>query len=57
MSEQGKPPAHFEFEEVLKWLRALRSKGFYGTIQLGFQAGEISYMRNEHPLKPGDPLE
>jgi hypothetical protein len=57
VSEPKKTPAHHDFEAVVQWLRQLRSRGFYGTIQLGFQSGEISYMKNEHPLKPGDPLE
>jgi hypothetical protein len=47
---------HHQFEEVLQYLQALRRKGFYGTIHLGFQRGEITQIESKTVSKPGDTL-
>jgi hypothetical protein len=56
MSEAKKPP-HHNFDEVMMYLRRLRSKGFYGTIHLGFQSGEITQIEPKSVIKPGEPLQ
>jgi hypothetical protein len=50
-------PTHHDFEEVISMLRRLRSKRFYGTIQIGLQAGEVTSIKPTPELKPGDKLE
>lgn len=49
-------PKNHEFEKVLLWLRELRSHGFYGTIAIGMQNGEICSLKPEASCKPGEPL-
>ncbi len=56
MNEDRKP-RHHNFEEVVQYLRQLRSKGFYGTINLGFQAGEVTQVEPKSVIKPGEPLQ
>lgn len=51
-----KRPAHRAFEQTLLDLRELRRKGFYGTVQLRFQAGEIAVIDLLHTIKPGEPM-
>ena len=52
-----KRPTHHNFEDVLQYLRQLRCKGFYGTINLGFQSGEITQVEPKSVIKPGEPLD
>jgi hypothetical protein len=47
---------HHNFDDVLRYLRHLQHKGFYGTVNLGFQSGEITQVEPKSVIKPGDPL-
>lgn len=49
-------PAHRDFEEFVLWLRALRSKRKYLTIQLTLQAGEIGDVKPTPLVKPHEKL-
>lgn len=49
-------PTHRVFEQTLLDLRELRRKGFYGTVQFTFQAGEIADIDMQHKVKPWEPM-
>ncbi|MCS6302347.1 MAG: hypothetical protein H8K07_01575 [Nitrospira sp.] len=54
MSEER--PSHRDFEEFVLWLRELRRKRKYLTIQLTLQAGEIFDVRPTPIVKPHEKL-
>ena len=56
MNEDRTPRCH-NFEAVVQYLRDLRRKGFYGTINLGFRSGEITQVEPKSVIKPGEPLQ
>lgn len=57
MSQEKEKPRHHDFEEVILGIRRLRSRGFFGTITLGMQKGEVTQVEPKPTLKPGDSLE
>jgi hypothetical protein len=57
VNQRNERPGHHNFDQVLKWLQSLRAKGMFGTVQLGFQNGEITHIEKKPVLKPGDPLD
>lgn len=54
--EKMKPVDHHEFEEVVLWLRRLRSRKYYGKITLTFRGDAITHVQQDHGIKPGEPL-
>jgi hypothetical protein len=46
----------YEFDSVLHWFRQLRSNGFFGTVTIGMQNGEITSVEPKAHCKPGEPL-
>lgn len=52
----GLPKRGYEFEAIVAWLRELRANGYYGTIELGMQNGEISSAGLDVRCKPGEPF-
>jgi hypothetical protein len=47
---------HRDFEELVLWLRKLRSKRKYLTIQLTMQSGEIFDVKPTSVVKPHEKL-
>lgn len=56
MSRNEPQPAHRDFEAFVSWLRELRRKRKYVTIQLAMQAGEIVDVKPTVVVKPQDAL-
>jgi hypothetical protein len=49
-------PTHRDFEEFVQWLRELRRKRKYLTIQLTMQSGEIFDVKPTPVVKPHEKL-
>lgn len=48
--------AYRDFDELVRWLYVLRSAGFYGTVSLTFQNGEVTDVDPKAKVKPWEPL-
>lgn len=47
---------HHDFQRIVAWLGELRRNGFFGTITLGIQNGEVCNVESKSVTKPGEVL-
>lgn len=56
MKAEERRPAHRDFEEFILWLRDLRRRGKFLTLQFTMQAGEILDVKPTPVVKPHEKL-
>ena len=56
MSDEKPRASHRDFEEFILWLRELRRKGRFLTMQFTMQAGEVYDVKPTPIVKPHEKL-